>query len=680
MIFKDKIIKTGRIPTYKVEEDIKSININENKPSSRIIQTKIGLKTIKLLLQIEKNNNHSWYTELKNRAKKDYNHVALFYRGNKITYKEMFETSDKLAKSLLKYGVKPGDEIPACLANTPELVYYMLAVNKIGAKLNLVGTNLDSEYLTSILKNSNSKLFVATDNNYHLIKNTVEKVNFKNKIIVSLADSLPKDLSLCDEYEPKLDKYYHYPNLVNQLKKEDKTIISFDEFINYGKDYNHKIVDNSNLDTEFTITYSSGSTRKGFPKAIIHNNRSYIIGGIYNDSNLTGSPDVPEIRGLSHIHSDSNTNLITCISDNLMKHGTVALEPEYDKTKFLDYVIINKPVHLDATTSFLIEMAKEYLVDKKYNTRDYKVKFPQMLVTMAVGEPTSRGEEKFINKFLRETKAGSGISLNGLKLPFAPMSIGGGDCEHGGIYYTLLKKLQSISKFYKIGKKDYGMVPVPFSVVTALKKLPNGTYEECDYNEKGIIVANSITSMSGYKNNVEKTLNKIIRDKYNRDWMSCDVYGYINSLGNVVVYGRIEDLITISNNYKVHCGEIDEVVSKDSKNILSSSTVKVETEDGIVPVINIEFSPFRKNSKKSIILSVKKRLEKQFPYVPKFYFRIINSKTSFKLTGSGKRDIWFLQNRGLKNTFTIVDDKVEKYEEKKNEKQLVLNNKKIRNK
>ena len=80
----------------------------------------------------------------------------------------------------------------------------------------------------------------------------------------------------------------------------------------------------------------------------------------------------------------------------------------------------------------------------------------------------SLGEEKFINEFLRKSEAGSGISLNGIKLPYGPLSVGGGDCEHGGIFYTLLKKLQSAINFIKIGKSDYGMVPVPFAVVTAL--------------------------------------------------------------------------------------------------------------------------------------------------------------------------------------------------------------------
>ena len=152
MKFIEEIERTGKIPTYHVEDDIGNLVYDLTKPSSRIIQTEIGLKTIALLKKIEKNNNHSWYQELKIRSESNPKHPALFYRGNKISYEEMFAKADALAKSLYKYGIRKGDEIPCCLSNTPELVYIMLAANKIGAKLNLMGSHLNAEYMEQILK------------------------------------------------------------------------------------------------------------------------------------------------------------------------------------------------------------------------------------------------------------------------------------------------------------------------------------------------------------------------------------------------------------------------------------------------------------------------------------------------------------------------------------------------
>ena len=168
MKFLEEIEETGYIPRYNVQDEVRNLCLTDGKPSSRILHTKIGLKTIALLKKIEVENNHSWYAELYNRSKKGMNDLALFYRGNKITYAEMFEKADLYAKSLVAMGVGKGDEIPCCLSNTPELVYLMLAANKLGAKLNLFGTNLDPDYLQSILNRCSHKAIFISDVNYDI--------------------------------------------------------------------------------------------------------------------------------------------------------------------------------------------------------------------------------------------------------------------------------------------------------------------------------------------------------------------------------------------------------------------------------------------------------------------------------------------------------------------------------
>ena len=657
MRFLEEVEKTGRIPRYNLEEDIENLCLTYDKPSARVLHTKIGLKTISLLKKICKENNHSWYREIKNRSLSHPDKTALFYRGNKISYREMFEKADVYSKSLLAAGVEKGDEIAACISNTPELVYLMLGANQIGAKLNLLGTNLDQDYMHSILGKCSRKIAFISDQAFPLVKDAFDGIDFDRKIAISLSDSLPDHPELCDEYEPELSEYYHYDNHVGSIKKHWSldNVLDIHQFESLGEDYNQPIIDDNDLDTDFTVTYSSGSTIKNFPKRICHSNRSYIVGGIYNDSNLTGSPSVPEIRGMAHIHPDSNTNLVTCISDNLIKGGSVALEPEYDANKLLDCLFINKPVHLDATTSFLIEAAKQYLVEKRFHQDGIGRKLPQMLVAMAVGEKCDPGEEKFINRFMREARAGSSISLNGLKLPFAPMSMGGGDCEHGGIYYTLLSGLQKVAKSFKLGKEKYGLTPVPFAVVTALKLNEDGEYEECNYGETGIVVANSITTMTGYEDGIEKTKSKIIRDKYGRDWVTCDVYGYINKLGNVIIKGRVNDNIKTDNGDEIPCFMVDETVCLDTKNILSCSTVIVPTETGDIPVINVELSPFRISSEKKIMKSLLKRCESQLPsyILEKMVIRFMPYEKGFPQNGSGKRDVKALSNMQLENTYRI---------------------------
>ena len=638
----------GRIPTYRVEEELELLeNLPDSKPSKRIIKTKKGLKAIKALIDIKNNYDISWYQYLKDRNLKNMNDVALFYRGTKITFQEMFDKADELVKSMAKIGLHIGDEIGVCVTNSPELVYIILAANRLGIKVNCFGAQFNKKYLSNIIDGISNKIIFISDDNYESLRSILLDKKIDNVVLTSLADSLPKSPKECDEYEPELDKYYHIDNKCNYYKSIDNRIKLLSEFIDYGKDVNIEIKDFGKLETDFLVTYTSGSTKIGFPKQIIHKNRSLITMGRFHDPELSGNPRIPGLRGLAHIHPESNTDIITCISDNLMQGWSVALEPEYDKDKALDYIILNKPNYLNITTSFMLEVAKKYLIDKKFHENGIGRKLPFLLAAFTVGEGTQIGEEKFINRFLREARAGSGISIKGVKLPFTTLSVGGGDCEHGGIYYTLWHALQQKMYYPILGKSGLGMIPVPYVVVTCLKQLEDGTYIECDYNEKGIIVANSYTNLSGYKDNKEATEKLIITDNLGRNWVSCNTYGYIDKVGAVHVKGRIPDeQTTFCYNF-----DIDDIVTKDTKNILSCITVDVDN----YKVLNIQFQPLAKVNYEKILESIYKRLEKIFTLelIDKLYVRIIPSRDSYPLTASGKRSVRFLEELSLNNCIKL---------------------------
>lgn len=659
----------GRIPTYKIQDEYSLMEkLPDNMPSKRIIRTKKGLKAIKALIELEQKDNVSWYEYLKNRNNKNMNDLALFYRGNKVSFREMFDRADSIAKSMCQSGLVEGDEIGVCVSNTPELIYIILAANRLGLKVNLFGADYNKAYLSSIIDGVNKRVLFVSDDNYEKISNIIQSKNIENIVVTSLTDSLPKNPKLCDEYEPELDSYYYFEDKAKTIIENNNNCMRLSSYIKNGKSYSKQLPNRGNLESDFLITYTSGSTKIGFPKEIIHKNRSLITMGRFHDPELCGNPKIPGLRGLAHIHPDSNTDVITCISDNLMQGWSVALEPEYDSKKALDYIILNKPNYLDITTSFLLEVSKQYLIDKKYHQDGKGRKLPFLLATFAVGEGTQKGEEKFINKFLRESRAGSGVSMKGLKLPFTTLSIGGGDCEHGGIFYTLWKSLYQKIYTPKLGRQEIGMLPVPYVVVTALKKDSNGYYVECSYNEPGIIVANSYTNLSCYKNNPQATNSLILEDNLGRKWVSCKTYGYIDRVGAVHVKGRIPE----KENSIIQTFDIDDVITLDTKNILSSTTVENESRY----ISTIQFQPFTKMNENKIMESLTQRLITSLSseIIDSIYLRIIPSRENYPITGSGKRNIRALEELGLKDTIKLTD-LIDKYTNNK-EKQKTLVRKK----
>ncbi len=82
---------------------------------------------------MEINPNQSKYDYILENSKNNMNYIALTQENRKITYEEMFDSIDKYAKLLYKRGVRKGDLIGVCILNTPESVYLLYALNKLGA-------------------------------------------------------------------------------------------------------------------------------------------------------------------------------------------------------------------------------------------------------------------------------------------------------------------------------------------------------------------------------------------------------------------------------------------------------------------------------------------------------------------------------------------------------------------
>lgn len=61
--------------------------------------------------------------------------VAIHYYGRDITWKQIKEETDKVARALKAVGFGENDEIPMFLRSVPEFIFLLLGAEKIGASL-----------------------------------------------------------------------------------------------------------------------------------------------------------------------------------------------------------------------------------------------------------------------------------------------------------------------------------------------------------------------------------------------------------------------------------------------------------------------------------------------------------------------------------------------------------------
>ena len=87
--------------------------------------------------------------------------TAIVFGERRVSYAELDETSNKIANTLIKIGIRKGDRVATLLTNSPEFVAVYFGIIKTGA----IAVPLDMEYkiaeLQSLFGNCQPKVLVA---------------------------------------------------------------------------------------------------------------------------------------------------------------------------------------------------------------------------------------------------------------------------------------------------------------------------------------------------------------------------------------------------------------------------------------------------------------------------------------------------------------------------------------
>lgn len=613
-------------------------------------------KVRKVLENLEIDHNTSWAIEMYRRNCDNLNNIAIKYRGNLITYGEMFNKAYMYAKSLKQMGFKKGDEIPVCVSNMPEFVYLLLAISFIGAQINVVGDWFNKDYLLSILNKTNSKYIFVSDDVYDKISDVIDNSNIDKIVMFSLEDSLPLDKTgiKFNPYEKYDDMFYKIINKTYLYQKSaQKKILNINDYLEIGNYYNGDVIERVSIDDPFAVTYTSGTTDPGCPKGCLHSNRSYITLSRFKESDVSGMPSMRNLTVLAHIPTYTHMELSCAISDTLFEKCTLAMEPFYGKESFIYSLIINEPNFVPAGAGFWVHVCKLLNYDERFKN----LNMPYLMIPTVTGEACSSGEEKFFNYTSRKHKFGTAK----LPFPLAPVtfSIGGGTSESSGIFVTLFKALQEKKLNYLIMKNTLGLTPHKFADIEVLNE--NGGY--CKLGEPGLLVGNSPCNMMGYTN--EKLNDTIyVTDMYGKTWLNMGTYSYkSDNYGRIKMKGRMGNIIYSSTGQTIPYYLIEDEVSKDTKNIMSCSLIKVVENDTDYYVCHIEFQPNAKLPKEKILESIIMRLNNILPQdiLDILYLRVRCFEESFPLAPSGKRNTPALIEEGITEKCIGVSKYVNKH-------------------
>lgn len=626
-------------------------------------------KAKKAIEGLKKYRNYSIYMSiyLSNLDRMD--NIAIEYRKNKITYREMFEKVDRYAASLVALGYGEGSEVVACISNTPEFIYMLLAISKIGAKLNSIGDWFSEEYLEEILSEANADRIFVTDDNYGTLKKKLKgNANVKEVVMFSLHDSLP----VVDGVKKNLfaeidDQFKSFDYKVAKYKREDgRKILSQDEFLHLGKEYIKreygvdlddtvnmiyplKFLDaGTGLEDDFLTTYTSGTTDR--PKATSHPVKSLAILSRFKESDVSGMPEMKDVRVYAHIPSYVLANISTSIIDPLYLSCTVIPEPIYDENYFPYGIILNDPNMSAGSVAAWRSLCMKLTTSDSFKKR----KLPNLYIPIVTGEGMGPGEEKFFNKVAREHKFGVGK----LPRPLSPVtfSIGGGTDEITGVFVTLFKKLQEKVRF----GKQLGLTPLNCADVDVVDCFDNSL----PVGEVGELIVKTECGMKGYR--YDKELNsKVMFRRDGENWYRTGDYGVkLDNIPHIQIKGRLKDYIMVRKSdgtYRRYpLFKINDLVARDTKNILSSSVVKTSVGGDDVIVIHVEpqlDAPIK--DKFELLKSIANRLDGNIPdnLKERIFFRYRSTEESFPVAPSGKRNVRKLEEDKLYKAIGFYDVK-----------------------
>lgn len=440
--------------------------------------------------------------------------IAIEYYGRTYTYRAFYEMIRDTSKSLKSQGVKEGDTIAICMPNTPEAILMFYAANMVGALVSLIHPLSAEKEIQNYINGSGATFLLSLDLVYDKVHNIVDNTCIKKIVIASAGDSLKTIKKFLYKFKNR--------GTVPKIELTDD-IMTWNEFINYGYDYQGEIACLKGSNDPAVILYSGGTS--GDPKGILLTNMNFNALALSCHKMIEQSGEGESILAILPIFH--GFGLGVCIHTTLGCGMRVVLVPNFNPKDF------GKLLHKHKIS---IVCGVPSLFESLTKTSMGKNDLSKLKSAISGGDFMSKDLKNKVDTYFREHGSNAEIRVG----------------------YGLTEASAAIC-VTPTGEYRESSIGVPFPD-TYIKVVRVGTHDEVPYGEDGEICISGPTVMMGYLNNLEETIQTLQIHEDGRTWLHTGDVGSMDKDGFVYFKQRVKRII-ISNGYNLYPSYIETIIN-----------------------------------------------------------------------------------------------------------------------
>ncbi|MCM3092066.1 MULTISPECIES: long-chain-fatty-acid--CoA ligase [unclassified Cytobacillus] len=446
---------------------------------------------------------------LKNAAEEFPEKTAIHFMGKEFTYKNIYESSLKLAAYLQSLGIEKGDRVAIMLPNTPQSVisyYGILMAGGIVVQTNPLYMERELEYQ---MKDSEAKAIITMDILFPRVTKVMPQTELKHIIVTAIKDALPFPKNLIYPFIQKKQygivvnvKHDGHNHLLTEILKSPAEPLKIHDF-----DFEEDLA---------LLQYTGGTT--GFPKGVMLSHSNLVSNTAMCKAWLykcrRGEEVVLGILPFFHVYGMTTVMILSVMDAHKM-----VLLPKFDPETTLKTIHKQRPTLFPGAPTIYIGLLNHPDI-KKYNLSSI-----DSCISGSAALPVEV-QQKF-----EEITGGKLVEGYGLT-ESSPVT-------HANFLWDRPRVKGSIG------------VPWP-DTDAAIFSLETG--EELPAGEVGEIAVKGPQVMKGYWKRPEETEQTL-----KGGWLLTGDLGYMDENGYFYVVDRKKDMI-IAGGFNIYPREIEEVL------------------------------------------------------------------------------------------------------------------------